>query len=195
MEYWVLPHGREETEFGLVSLFLVCSHYSILPLFHSSESLCLFLPELRINLHQACDDEPRDLRRHDPEEIIRIAKLLLEPTTEHGWYHHPQSHDPRGDGVMDRFVFPLGYHNHEHRVGRKAKAVTELLHGNAEVDQMETVRHDLRGVDKEEIRQMHHTDHDPDAEPEPFFVNGIPAEKPSQHECNDPYRAVDDSYL
>ena len=94
-------------------------------------SLSLFLSELRINLHQRRHDEPRDRRGHDPEEVVLITQLLLEPAAKHGRHHHTQGHDPSGDGVMDRFVLPLRHHDHEHRVGCKAKAVTELLHGNS----------------------------------------------------------------
>ncbi len=96
---------------------------------------------------------------------------------------------------MNRFVLSLRNHNHEHRVGRKTKAITKLLHGNAEVDQIEIVSHGLRHKDIDKIRQMHSADHDPDPELEPFFVNGISANKPTQYECNDPHRAVDDSYF
>src|SRR4030042_2445819 len=83
----------------------ILSHYSILPSFHYSQSLCLLLSKLRIYFHQACHDETRHRRSHDPEEEVLIAQLFLEPTTRHGGYHHAQSHDSRGDGIVDCFVF------------------------------------------------------------------------------------------
>src|SRR5512136_870394 len=42
---------------------------------------------------------------------------------------------------------------------------------------------------------MHHTNNDPDPELEPLLVNRIPAEKTSQHQCDDPHGAVDDPHL
>ena len=64
----------KKTELGLVFPFLVCPHYSILSLFHSSKSLCFFLAELRVNFHQRRHDEPRYRRGHDPEEKVWIAQ-------------------------------------------------------------------------------------------------------------------------
>jgi hypothetical protein len=57
--------------------------------------LSLFLSEFRINLHQRRHDEPWDCCGHDPEKVVLIAYLLLEPATEHGRHHHTQGHDPR----------------------------------------------------------------------------------------------------
>ena len=119
---------------------------------HGASLRSFFFPNSGIDLHQACHDKSRDRRGHDPEEIVLIAQLLLEPAAEHGRHHHTQSHDPRGDGVVDRFVLSLRHHDHEHRVGRKAKAVTELLHGNGKVDQIKILRQGLGDIDKDEIR-------------------------------------------
>jgi len=135
---------------------------------HYSKALRLFLSELRINLYQRRHNEPWDRRNHDPKEVVLIAKLLLEPTAEHGRKHHSQGHDPRRDGVVDRFVLPLRYHDHEHGIGRKAKAVTKLFYGDSDIDQMEIANHRLREIDIDEIRQMHSADHDPDPGLEPL---------------------------
>src|SRR4030042_5209183 len=96
--------------FNLMPLLDVClsqstfPQYSILPLFHYSESLCLLFFELPINFYQPCHNEPWDSCGHDPEEIVLIAHLFLEPAARHGWPPHTQGHNPRRNGVMECFM-------------------------------------------------------------------------------------------
>ena len=94
---------------------------------------------------------------------------------------------------MRGLVLPFRDDNHIEHVGRKAEAVTELLKGNCQIDKYETIRLNLREIDKHCVRQMDRKHHDPEPVLQTFFRNNVTAKKTSKGKSNNTDRPIDDA--
>ena len=72
-----------------------------------------------------------------------VTQRFLNPAASHRGDHHAQRHNTRAYRVKYSFIFALRNHDHIHRVGRKAKAVTELLQSYGGADNLSGRRHPL----------------------------------------------------
>ncbi len=92
-------------------------------------------------------------------------------------------------------MLPLGYHDHEQRVGCEPESVSELFQGDGKSDDGKILGHGPGQIDEGEIGQVHHEHHGPEPEPQAFSGDHVSAEDSPEHEHEHAHRPVNDADL
>ena len=89
---------------------------------------------LVIPLQKGGHPEGGEGTNHNPDEEQLVSHRFLQPSGGHARNHHAERHESGADGIVGGLVFVVGKADEVKHVGRKAKAVAELLDEYAEVD-------------------------------------------------------------
>src|SRR5438128_2197906 len=108
------------------------------------------------------DEEAGDGGEHDPDEEMLVTDNILKPAAEHAGKHHAEGHETGANGVVGGLVLAAGDVDHIEHVGGEPEAVTELLDGDAEVDDKEVTRLRIGEINKDGVGQMHDEHHGPE---------------------------------